>query len=50
MNPTLTIRITVRDRLSEHLAAAFDGMTLRRCGGVTNVKSPDNAKENPYVH
>lgn len=27
MNGTLTVRITVRGRLSERLAAAFDGLT-----------------------
>jgi hypothetical protein len=37
MKPTLTIRITVRERLSERIAAAFDGMTLRRSGGATEL-------------
>lgn len=27
----------VRGRLSERLAAAFDGMTLRRCSGATEL-------------
>jgi hypothetical protein len=37
MEPTLTIRITVRERLSERIAAAFDGMTLRRSGSATEL-------------
>ena len=37
MKPALTIRITVRGRLSERLAAAFDGMTLRRSDGATEL-------------
>jgi hypothetical protein len=37
MKPTLTIRITVKERLSERLSAAFDGMTLRRSGGATEL-------------
>jgi hypothetical protein len=37
MKPTLTIRVTVRERLSERLAAAFDGMTVRWSGGATEL-------------
>jgi hypothetical protein len=37
MKPALTIRITVRGRLSERLAAAFDGMTLRSRNGATEL-------------
>jgi hypothetical protein len=37
MKPTLTIRMIVRERLSERLGAAFDGMTLRRSGGATEL-------------
>jgi hypothetical protein len=37
MKPTLTIRITVKERLGERLAAAFDGMTLQRSGGATEL-------------
>ena len=37
MKPTLTIRITVRQRLSQRLAAAFDGMAVRRSGGATEL-------------
>jgi hypothetical protein len=37
MKPVLTIRITVRGRLSQRLAVAFDGMTLRPCGGATEL-------------
>jgi hypothetical protein len=37
MQPTTTIRITVRGRLSERLAAAFDGMTLRSRSGATEI-------------
>lgn len=37
MKPMLTIRITVRERLGERLAAAFEGMTLRRTGGATEL-------------
>jgi hypothetical protein len=37
MNTTLSIRITVRGRLSGRLAAAFDGMTLVPRQGVTEL-------------
>lgn len=37
MNTTLSIRITVRGRLSARLAAAFDGMTLVRCAAATDL-------------
>ena len=37
MNTTLSIRITVRGRLSQRLATAFDGMTLVRCAGATDL-------------
>jgi hypothetical protein len=37
MKPTLTIRITVKEPLSERIAAAFDGMTLRRSDGVPEL-------------
>jgi hypothetical protein len=37
MNSTLDIRIRVRERLSPRLAGAFDGMTLVRCGGATDL-------------
>ena len=37
MNTTRKIRITVRGRLSNRLAAAFDGMTLVRCTGATEL-------------
>lgn len=37
MNRTLNIRIVVRGRLSRRLAAAFDGMTLERSGGATDI-------------
>ena len=37
MKRTLTIRITVRGRLSERLGAAFDGMTLRQSSGATEL-------------
>jgi hypothetical protein len=37
MNSTLSIRITVRGRLSECLAAAFDGMTLVRHAAATEL-------------
>ncbi len=37
MNTTRSIRITVRGRLSRHLAATFDGMTLVRCTGRTEL-------------
>ena len=35
MNTTLSIRITVHGRLSDRLAAAFDGMSLVRRRGAT---------------
>ena len=37
MNTTLRIRITVRGRLSRRLASAFDGMTLARSAGSTEL-------------
>ena len=37
MKPTLSIRITVRGRLTERLAAAFDGMTLMPRNGATDL-------------
>jgi hypothetical protein len=37
MKSTLSIRITVRERLSERLAAAFDGMTLVPGAGATEL-------------
>ena len=37
MTRRLSIRITVRGCLSERLAAAFDGLTVERSGGVTEV-------------
>lgn len=37
MNTTRSIRITVRGRLSSHLAATFDGLTLVRCTGRTEL-------------
>ena len=37
MNSTLRIRITVRGRLGGRLAAAFDGMTLVRHPGATEL-------------
>jgi hypothetical protein len=37
MKSTLRIRITVRGRLSRNLAAAFDGLTLIRRGGGTDL-------------
>jgi hypothetical protein len=37
MNSTLRIRITVRGRLSQHLAPALHGLTLRPRGGVTEL-------------
>ncbi|HET7450895.1 MAG TPA: hypothetical protein VFJ78_09870 [Gaiellaceae bacterium] len=37
MKATPTVRITVRGRLSERLAAAFDGMTLVRRSGATEL-------------
>ena len=37
MKSTRTVRITVGGRLSERLAAAFDGMTLVRRGGATEL-------------
>lgn len=37
MRSPLNIRITVRGRLSDRLAAAFDGMTLVRCSRATEL-------------
>jgi hypothetical protein len=37
MKSTRTVRITVGGRLSERLAAAFDGMTLVRRSGATEL-------------
>jgi hypothetical protein len=37
MNETLSIRITVRGRLSRRLTAAFDGLTLVRSRGTTEL-------------
>lgn len=37
MNTTRSIRITVRGRLSSHLAATFDGLTLVRRTGRTEL-------------
>ena len=37
MNDTLRIRITVHGRLSDRLAAAFDGMSLVRRRGATDL-------------
>lgn len=37
MKSTLNVRIRVRGRLSERLAAAFDGMTLVQCTGTTEL-------------
>jgi hypothetical protein len=37
MNSTLRIRITVRGRLSQRLAAAFYGLALRQRGGDTEL-------------
>ena len=37
MNTTRRIRITIRGRLSNRLATAFDGMTLVPCTGVTEL-------------
>jgi hypothetical protein len=37
MQSTLNIRITVRGRLSERLAAAFDGMTPVHRAGATEL-------------
>lgn len=37
MNSTRRIRVTVRGRLSDRLAAAFDGLTLVRCTGSTEL-------------
>lgn len=37
MKSTLSIRITVRGRLSDRFAAAFDGMTLARRADVTDL-------------
>jgi hypothetical protein len=37
MKSTLRIRITVRGRLSQRLAPAFDGLALRPRGGATEL-------------
>ena len=37
MTQTLNIRIAVRGRLSRRLVAAFDGMTLMRSAGTTEI-------------
>jgi hypothetical protein len=37
MTSNPTVRITVRGRLSDRLASAFDGMTLIRRAGVTEL-------------
>jgi hypothetical protein len=37
MKTTLRIRITVRERLSQRLATAFDGMTLVPGAGATEL-------------
>jgi hypothetical protein len=37
MDTTRSIRIRVRGRLSSRLAATFDGMTLVRCTGATEL-------------
>jgi hypothetical protein len=37
MRSTLRIRITVRGRLSQRLAPAFDGLTLRPRAGATEL-------------
>ena len=37
MNETLRIRITVHGRLSDRLAAAFEGMSLERRRGATDL-------------
>lgn len=37
MNTTLSIRITVHGRLSQRLARAFDGLTLVRSSGATEL-------------
>ena len=37
MNTTRRIRITIRGRLSNRLAAAFEGMTMVRCTGATEL-------------
>ena len=37
MKSTLSIRITVRDRVSDRLAAAFDGMRPLRRTGATEL-------------
>lgn len=37
MSTAMNVRITIRDRLSPRLAAAFDGMTLGRSAGVTEL-------------
>jgi hypothetical protein len=37
MTTTRTVRITVHGRLSDRLVAAFDGMTLVRSNGATEL-------------
>ena len=37
MKSTLSIRITVREQLSERLGAAFEGLTLERRAGATEL-------------
>lgn len=37
MNTTSAVRITVAGRMSKRLAAAFDGMTLVRRPGITEL-------------
>jgi hypothetical protein len=37
MESTLSVQITVRSRLSDRLAGAFDGVTLVRRGGTTEL-------------
>ena len=37
MKPTLTIRITVKERLSKRLTVAFDGMRLVPSDGTTEL-------------
>ena len=40
MTSTRTVRITVRGQLSDRLATAFDGMTLVRRAGATELVGP----------
>jgi hypothetical protein len=37
MNHTLHIRLTIRGRLSERLASAFDGLAVVGCDGATEL-------------